>query len=97
MPIVMTETCAYETKYLDQDNRRRPKTDLYCIKCHKDIKPGQSHRLVHLVDGGPYVLHPRDEQHYVPDRADMGFFEIGGDCARQLGLEWTHKPIEGGE
>lgn len=78
------------TKYLDQNNRRDPKTDFYCVACHKDMKPGQPHRMVHLINGGPFVLHPDYEESYIPDNGDLGFFYIGGDCAKKLGLDWTH-------
>lgn len=79
-----------QTKYLDQNNRRQPKSDFYCIACSKDLEPGQPYRHVHLVNGGPFVLHPDCEASYVPDGGDMGSFPIGGDCALKLGLEWSH-------
>lgn len=77
------------TKFLDYDARREPKTDHYCVKCQRDIKPGSQFRMVHIVDGGGFVLHPEDESAYASDAGDMYFFPIGTDCARQLGLEWT--------
>lgn len=55
-------------------------------------KPGAPYRTVHLVDGGAFVLHPDDEAAYVPDREDRGFYAIGMDCARVLGIDWTHSP-----
>lgn len=79
----------YRTKFLDFDARRDPKTDHWCCRCQKDIKPGQAHRMVHLVDGGAFVLHPDDEAIYTPDAGDCGGHPIGSDCARKLGLEWS--------
>ena len=48
-------------KYTDPDFRKDPKTESYCARCQKDIKPGKPYRLVHLLDGGSYILHPEDE------------------------------------
>jgi len=50
--------------------------------------------MVHLVDGGGYVLHPEDEERYAEENDDGGasdllWFPIGTDCARKLGLAWT--------
>lgn len=81
-------------KYLDADYRKDPKTDLFCCKCQRDIRNKSNYRMVHIVDGGHMVLHPEDEALYVSDGGDMYFFPIGPDCARQIGLEWTH-PAEG--
>jgi hypothetical protein len=75
------------TTFLDPDNRRYAKTDLFCCRCNKDIKG--SHRIVHLVAGGAQVLHPDDELAYVSDGGDLGAQAIGPDCARKLGLEWS--------
>lgn len=80
----------YRTKFTEFDGRRDPKTDVWCCVCQKDLKPGQPRRAVHLVEGGAFALHPEDEAIYVPDGGDMGAFPIGSDCARRLGLEWTH-------
>lgn len=83
--------------FLDYDARREPKTSHFCVRCQKDLKLGAPYRTVHLVDGGALVLHPDDEAAYIPDREDRGFYAIGMDCARILGLAWTHsaqdKPI----
>lgn len=48
-------------KYTDPDFRKDPKTESYCARCQKDIKLGKPYRLVHLLDGGFFVLHPEDE------------------------------------
>lgn len=80
----------YRTKFTDPDNRPQPKTGHYCARCHRDLKPGQPFRVIHMVDGGPFALHPEDEIIYRNDGSDMGCFPVGMDCARRIGLEWTH-------
>src|SRR3990167_9410732 len=96
----MTTLDAFRFTDLDGDFRRDPKTDRFCVRCQKDMKLGQSARVVHLVGGGHLVLHPSDEDAYTaamkaePNgelaRSDLGCFPIGMDCARKLGMEWTH-------
>ena len=80
----------YRTEYLDQENRRVPKTNLYCIACHKDLKPG-TYGVIHLVDGGPFMLHPEDEELYYKGHpaGDLGCFPIGKDCAKKVEPEWV--------
>lgn len=84
---------AYRTKPLDADNRRDPNTNLWCVKCHKDLDPKKNYRYVHIVDGGHVVLHAEDEEIYNsrenPKNDDLGSFPIGNDCAKKLGTEWT--------
>lgn len=80
------------TKFVDYDARRNPQSDRHCVRCQKDLKPSQKVRWVHCVNGGLYALHPEDEKLYVSDAGEMGWFPIGEDCARILGLEWTHPP-----
>lgn len=80
-----------KTAYLDQNCWREPKTDFYCYVCQKDIKPVSLYRMVHVVLGGNYALHPDDEADYVGDGGDLGLHPIGPACAKKLGLEWTHK------
>jgi len=92
-------TRAYRTKFIDPDNRPTPKTDTFCGRCHKDLKPGQPRRVIHLVDGGPMALHPADEDAYrrasecSPKVAagDLGCFPVGLDCAKKIGIEWTNE------
>lgn len=79
----------FRTKFLDYDARRTPHTDHFCIKCQKDIKPGQPVRMVHLINGGIDILHPDDEAKYMPDAGEMGLHAVGSDCAQKIGLEWT--------
>jgi hypothetical protein len=75
------------TKCIDPDYRKDPKTDHFCCRCQKDIRG--AHRFVHLVNGGPFALHPEDESKYIADSGDLGSFPIGPDCARKIGVEWT--------
>ena len=77
------------TAYLDPDNRRDPKTDHHCHRCHKDFKPNAKTRQIHIINGGWDVLHPEDESKYVSDAGDMYVFEVGLDCARKIGWEFT--------
>lgn len=89
------QTAKYRTAYIDCDNRRDPKTDKFCVRCNRDLEPSQDHGLVHLVDGGPFALHPEDEEIYSKsgnDRSDLGMFFIGLDCAKKIGLEFVRKP-----
>jgi hypothetical protein len=83
----------YRTKFTEPNYRHEPQTEAYCAICQRDIGPGQKHRWVHLVDGGPFALHPADEAAFSADvnaaGGDMGCFPIGYSCARKLGLEWS--------
>lgn len=89
---------SYRWTYLDSDSRRRPKTDLYCCVCQKDIKNKTGYRMVHIIEGGGKVLHPEDEKRYDDHKADVGWHPIGPDCARKLGLQWSLPvPAEGRE
>ncbi len=76
-------------QYLDYDSRRNPRTSFSCVKCQKDLKPGQAFRRVQMPSGEPFVIHPED-QALVTEPTDWHF--IGPDCAKALGLEWTHPP-----
>lgn len=83
----------YHVKNLDGDYRREPKTDRFCVRCQKDIKEGSPSRAVHIVNGGHLILHPDDESSYVPDSGDCGIYLVGMDCAKIIGLEWTHPRV----
>lgn len=80
------------TLELDYDARREPETDRFCIKCQKDLKPGQPARTVYLESGGgPSVLvHPEDIA-LVP----VDSWLLGMDCAKQIGLEWSVPEAKG--
>lgn len=73
----------------DYDARREPRTNHFCIRCQKDIKPYAPVRWVHLISGGMTMLHPDSEASYASDGGDLGCHPVGMDCARKLGLEWT--------
>ena len=88
----MGAASSLRTKFIDFDARRDPKTDFFCCACQKDMDPKKPCRAVHLVDGGMYALHPKDEEKYAPDGGDLGCHPIGSDCAKKLGLEWTFPP-----
>jgi hypothetical protein len=93
----------FRTKFIDPDYRRDPKTERFCVRCQKDLKPGQPFRVIHLVDGGPFALHRDDEAAYQAqsaaapggqDAGELGCFPVGMDCARKIGLEFTLEPGE---
>lgn len=72
----------------DYDARRDPKTNLFCARCQKDLRPDQPRRWVHFTPGGGSIIHPADEALYVSDGAD-GWYPLGMDCARKTGMEWS--------
>lgn len=72
------------------DYRRDPTTDVFCCICQRDIK-GPPRYWVHLIEGGPVVLHPEDEDRYTPDGGDLGAHPVGPECAKKIGMEWIHK------
>lgn len=74
------------------DYRREPKTDVHCCICQRDIKdqPGKPKFSVHLINGGPTVLHPASEEAYEADGGDLGFHRVGPECARKIGKDWCH-------
>jgi hypothetical protein len=78
---------------IDMDNRRHGtnKTDHFCYRCNKDIKPSSKFRMIHVIDGGHMCLHRDDEAAYKTDGGDMYFFPVGMDCAKKIGLEFTHE------
>lgn len=80
------------TRFLDYDARRKPKTQHSCIACQRDLKPGQPFRQVQMPSGEPFVIHPEDQALVTVETL---WHPIGEDCARKLGLEWTHPPQKG--
>lgn len=92
-------------KWIDPDFRRQSKSPSYCVVCGRAINSKRPHRLVRLIGGGFWVVHPEDEAaydagaevvdaddgHVLPEgsREDVGEEKIGMDCARKLGLEWS--------
>ena len=81
----------YRTATLDYDARRQPKTNRSCVRCQRDIAPTTTIRRVHVV-GEYFLLHPADEGRFrmAGSPQDTGWFLIGFDCAKRVGLEWTH-------
>lgn len=82
------------TAQLDADNRREPKTDFFCIRCHRDINPGQPHRWVRPTDWSfASVIHTDDVTSEVISATERGeypgAFPVGMDCARKIGLDFT--------
>ena len=63
----------------------------FCVLCKKTMKEGAIARYIHIINGGDDVLHPGDEAAYIPDEGDVGLHEIGNECAKKIGLEWTVK------
>lgn len=82
----------YRVKFLSLNTTTEPHGDFFCYRCGKTIQPGRHHRMVHIIDGGLSILHPQDESRYVSDAGDMGAHPLGLDCARKIGLEWSHRP-----
>lgn len=79
------------TTYLDPDYRKTPDTScVFCIRCQKPIK-AKNYRMVNLANDGFTVIHPADS-HKVLD--SMDWFAIGNDCAKQIGLEFSHLSTE---
>ena len=90
-PTVNSEK-SYRTTFIDYDARREPKTDRFCVRCQKDIRPDSPARVVHLVDGSTNALRPEDEAKYKQEgnqAGDQGAWLLGMDCAKQIGLEWS--------
>lgn len=85
----MTEPRLKGVGEVDPDFRRQPKTQRFCWRCQKDLKSDQKTRWIHLVDGGGAILHPEDEHLYNDPAGDLYWFEVGLDCAKKIGLEWT--------
>jgi hypothetical protein len=83
----------YRTAQLDADNRREPKTECFCVRCHKDLKEGQPRRFVHIEDSShARVVHPADTAAFEAAdtlHGDMGWFPVGMACAKAIGLEFT--------
>ena len=81
------------SKFLDPDYRLDPKTDLFCCRCQKDIKPGSKYNYVFLVREGWNVLHP-DSKAIADDEPIIGLRPIGSICSKILGMEWVWKNNE---
>jgi hypothetical protein len=75
--------------WMDVDCRPRPKTEHHCVRCQRDLKPGQPHRWVCLALDGMHAWAP--ERPCDPaSETDLGMRPIGMDCARKIGLHNTY-------
>ena len=79
-------------EFIDYDARRNPRTKRFCVKCQKDLDPGKPVRRVY-VTRDMEAVHPDDLGRYLPSDGDLGWWLIGNDCARLLGMEWTAPEI----
>lgn len=60
-----------------------------CILCQKAIKDPRKAGTVHMVDGGFSVIPVA--QPYDNEAAEMGWWNIGPECARKLPTEYIQK------
>lgn len=79
----LIETANYE------DNLERGGNINPCARCGKEVKNAKY--MVHFIEGGNTMLAVADEDNYVEDDADMGFFPIGSECAKHIPQEFLHK------
>jgi hypothetical protein len=56
----------------------------YCAACGRPIR-GAAKFAVHVIGGGSVVLHPGDEAAYVPEGGDVGWHDVGSECAKKFG------------
>lgn len=89
----------FRTKWTDPDFRKNPKTNHFCVLCHRDLTPGQKHRLIMVEEDKWEAVHGEDwdlariEIEPGPqDRDRVWIMPVGMDCARKLGLEWSRDP-----
>lgn len=77
-------------KPLDPDFRREPKTDHWCFLCQKDLKPGAPYRVIRMELDVFHAIHPDDwEAAKTEITRPIEQWQIGPDCARRIGLEWS--------
>jgi hypothetical protein len=91
-------TTGYRTTFIDPDYRRDPKTDWYCVRCQKDLKPGQPHRFIAFeLDHGEAAIHADDwdtARDAITSERTMGaeafiVGPVGMECAGKIGVEFT--------
>lgn len=58
-----------------------------CMACGRPLNPAKTYD-VHIIDGGNSVLHPDDEDKYVPDGGDIGHWDVGPECIKALPPEF---------
>lgn len=81
----------YRTTFIDADFRPRLNvTGIQCYRCGKQIKEGSKYRVVHIVDSNSIsqLACHKDDEHLAPQNDD--WLPIGMDCARKIGMEFTH-------
>ncbi|MEH3108933.1 MAG: hypothetical protein PGN22_02380 [Agrobacterium cavarae] len=80
----------HRSKYIDPDFRRDPKSKLFCVRCQKDIKDGQSHLFVCYEFDTMSAVHPDDwEKAMEAHPAAFAILPIGKDCAKKIGIQYT--------
>lgn len=87
-----------DSKWINPDFRRDPKTAHYCAICQRDLKPNQPHRFI-MFELDRYEAIAPDQwqlaqdtipQTRAPHLQPVLFVQpIGMDCAKRLGLEWS--------
>lgn len=89
---------SYRFADLDPDYRKVPKTDVWCHRCQKDMKPNQPRRWIAYEIDTFDVIHPEDFQAAKLDITErraaykgnpiiVGI--VGNDCARKIGISFT--------
>ena len=84
MTTLRLEQTANYYENLDKGENMNP-----CVRCGKEVK--NTKFLVHFIEGGNTMLAVADEDQYIEDDADMGFFPVGSECARHIPKEFLHK------
>lgn len=83
---VEVDTAGFRFTFIDPDFRPRHRPGMQCYRCGKTIKDGSTFRVVHVVNSC-CAVHPDDEAK-APLTDD--WLPVGMDCARQIGLDFTH-------
>lgn len=71
------------TTFLDFDARRDPKTERFCSHCQRDLSPTTRARVIRMVPGEPFIVHPADAV------AGDAFGLLGPKCQRYYGSSWS--------
>ena len=72
----------------DPDYRKSPKTEVFCVRCNRDLKPSQQMRWIHMISE-EMLIHPEDLQKVSIGDGWPIAYPVGMDCAKIIGLEWT--------
>lgn len=88
----------YRTTFTDPHYHRRPKTLFFCVRCQKDLKPGQPHRFIayeldtqEAVHGEDWEIARTEITARRKHREPFVVSPVGVDCARRIGLEFTRE------